>query len=258
MRNILIGADPELMVARPDGLIVPVCGMLGGDKTNPIIVPRGAVQEDNVNAEFNINPAENEQAFVTNLQEVMNTLESMLPPGVVLEVKSSHHYTKQALKQAGSQAMQFGCSPDYNCHSRTENTVPHAMQTLRTAGGHVHIGWGSPVEEDKWNVGVVCDYLLGLWSLSIDHDDERRNLYGKAGAVRVKDYGVEYRVLSNFWLKSEELMREVYRRATLAAQSVDKLPLIRSVINSDDVQRIINTNARGEAAYALRAVEEAL
>ncbi|MOA35237.1 hypothetical protein D3C78_1566850 [compost metagenome] len=55
------------------------------------------------------------------------------------------------------------------------------------------------------------DYYLGLGSLLYDPDVKRRTMYGAAGAFRPKPYGVEYRVLSNAWLKSEELMGWVYR-----------------------------------------------
>jgi hypothetical protein len=41
-------------------------------------------------------------------------------------------------------------------------------------------------------------------------------MYGAAGAFRPKPYGVEYRVLSNAWLQSEELMAWVYRTTTKA------------------------------------------
>ena len=50
----------------------------------------------------------------------------------------------------------------------------------------------------------------------LDDGAKRRELYGKAGAYRVKPYGVEYRVLSNFWLKSPALMQWVYDNTILA------------------------------------------
>ncbi len=66
------------------------------------------------------------------------------------------------------------------------------------------------------------DYFLGIPSLLLDKDEERRHLYGKAGAFRPKPYGVEYRVLSNFWLKSPELMRWVYNTTHLAISELMK------------------------------------
>lgn len=256
--NILIGSDPEVMVKNSSGIIVPVTGLLGGCKEHPVPVNNGAVQEDNVNAEFNINPASTEQEFTSNIQVVMEILSSMLPPDFTLEVKSSHRFPKQLLMAAGAPVMKFGCSPDYNALTKQENDIPPSRQTLRTAGGHVHIGWDKPVEKDKWDVGIMCDYTLGLWSLLHDDDNERRRMYGKAGAVRVKDYGVEYRVLSNFWLKSPQLMREVFRRAKLSAKCVGKLGALSSSVSPQDVQTIINSGDKAEAVKALKMAKGVL
>jgi hypothetical protein len=81
-------------------------------------------------------------------------------------------------------------------------------------------------------------------------------MYGKAGAVRAKSYGVEYRVLSNFWLKSEELMGEVYDRAVSAAKNLDKLPKVLDLCSSQHMQSIINNSDRGEALRTLIKIEK--
>jgi len=54
---------------------------------------------------------------------------------------------------------------------------------------------------------------LGIPSVHLDTDTLRKSLYGKAGAFRPTSYGLEYRVLSNFWLKSEELTKWAYNGA---------------------------------------------
>ena len=60
------------------------------------------------------------------------------------------------------------------------------------------------------------DWYLGAWSLKMDPDPTRRLLYGKAGACRYKPYGVEYRVLSNFWLTTKERRLQVWNRLNQA------------------------------------------
>ena len=77
------------------------------------------------------------------------------------------------------------------------------------------------------------DILLGLPSVILDADTERRAMYGAAGAHRIKPYGVEYRSLSNFWLGSEQLQEWAYEQSILAVSS-------EFTVDEDEVQRIIN------------------
>jgi hypothetical protein len=90
---------------------------------------------------------------------------------------------------------------------------------MRTASGHLHIGLEKDAditnEAHQLKYATLAKHLdlfLGLRSLEWDKDTKRRQLYGNPGAVRFKPYGVEYRVLSNAWLKREELVRFVYRQ----------------------------------------------
>jgi hypothetical protein len=94
---------------------------------------------------------------------------------------------------------------------------------MRTAAGHIHIGWTEDQDcYDKEHYTLAariarqCDYYLGVNSLLWDKDDTRRSLYGKAGAFRPKPYGVEYRVLSNRWLTSDDLIAWVFTAAKQA------------------------------------------
>ena len=64
-------------------------------------------------------------------------------------------------------------------------------------------------------------------------------MYGKAGACRVKPYGVEYRVLSNKWV-SDTRLRKWAHRATQAA--VEALVNGVCLYEEEDVQEIINTS----------------
>ena len=66
------------------------------------------------------------------------------------------------------------------------------------------------------------DLFLGLRSLEWDKDKTRRQLYGNPGAMRLKPYGVEYRVLSNMWLSKEALVRFVYRQTLRCIEDLKK------------------------------------
>lgn len=240
--TILIGSDPELFVFRGEEPFSAI-GLLGGSKERPREVPFGAVQEDNVLAEFNINPAQDEDEFVRNLLAVRTTLDLLLPEGLYTKVVSSVEYPLDVLETFGAKAMEFGCDPDFDPYTLTQNETPNVRTGLRTAGGHIHIGYDNPETDRSLDIVQTMDVLLGIPSVLMDGDTRRRAQYGKAGAYRLKPYGVEYRVLSNFWLGSEDLMRWAYRTAIKAAQAegvVDYEKETTLGLAWDEVRRIIN------------------
>ena len=242
MTKITIGADPELFV-QDNGKIIPVCGMIDGDKANPLAVKCGAIQEDNVLAEFNIDPVDNVTDFKVNLQTVMDELSAHLKCD--LAIKASHHFDQQTLMSYPS-AMILGCEPDFNAYTKGQNKKPNARTTLRTAGGHIHVGYENNNEEQSHNIVKNMDILLGLPSVLLDDDTERRAMYGAAGAHRIKPYGVEYRSLSNFWLGSERLQEWAYEQSVLAVGS-------KFSVDEDEVQRIINDS---DVAAASAMIQE--
>lgn len=55
----------------------------------------------------------------------------------------------------------------------------------------------------------LMDIIVGNTCVMLDTDPanaERRKIYGKAGDFRLTNYGLEYRTLSNFWLRDYKLM----------------------------------------------------
>lgn len=197
--------------------------MIDGDKKNPLKVDKGALQVDGMALEFNIDPAATEEEFVENVQAVMNTLQASIHD-YKLQIQSTAHFTKAYMAKQPNKAKELGCDPDYNCYTRAQNPRPDADGVLfRTAAGHVHVGWTAdenPLDADHFDACCMLtqqlDWFLGVPGLLIDKDFTRRKLYGKAGAFRPKPYGVEYRTLSNSWLKDARLMRWVYSNTRLA------------------------------------------
>ncbi|BDA97008.1 hypothetical protein [Pseudomonas phage vB_PaS-HSN4] len=254
----LIGADPEVLVGY-DRNPQSVIGFIGGAEEAPLAVAGGAVQEDNDLLEYNIDPASTKAEFVQRIAAVRLLGAQMLHPfGLeVIDNLSSHLYEEDVLRGFGDAAFVFGCEPDYNAWTRSRNRMPtDAPPTLRTAGGHIHIGFCHIVRVTKANTREVmqmCDYLLGLASVLIDGDTDRKLLYGKAGACRYKPYGVEYRTLSNFWICSDELTEWVYDSAVRAYTCKHGLDDAKSTVAGDEVQRIINEN---DAVAALAALEK--
>lgn len=202
--TILVGCDPEVFL-KEEGSIISSIGRIGHGKDDPMQVEDGALLEDNVLAEINITPARNSDQFITRINKVLTQLMGVTHSDI--EIKSSHSFTKEYLMSLPEAAMEFGCDIDFNAYTGKANPKPSPWTTLRTAGGHVHVG---AEDIDLHKLTKTMDLYLGIPSVLLDNDTDRREMYGCAGSYRPKDYGIEYRVLSNFWLKSDELMQWVY------------------------------------------------
>lgn len=217
--QILVGADPEMFM-RKDGKFISAHGAVKGDKKNPLKVDKGAVQVDGMALEFNIDPAASEEEFVGSCTHVMSILQSMVPDFELVAVPVAEFGAEYIAAQP-AEATELGCDPDFNAYNGgAANERPNGAADFRTGAGHVHIGWTKDASIEEPGHREAClmlarqmDYYLGIGSVLYDDDKKRRELYGAPGAYRVKPYGMEYRVLSNAWLKSPKLMAWVYRNA---------------------------------------------
>ncbi|HJS83041.1 MAG TPA: hypothetical protein VJ742_09440, partial [Nitrososphaera sp.] len=68
------GADPELMLVNPKGELVSAIGKVPGTKKRPHKVVNGAIQHDNVMAEFNVAPANTSAELITHMAAVLGQL----------------------------------------------------------------------------------------------------------------------------------------------------------------------------------------
>lgn len=263
MQGFQFGADPELFILDENGKPVTAEGIIPGDKENPHKVKKGAVQVDGMAAEFNIDPVTNFQDFNSNVADVLKTLEGYLPAGHTLSIVPAVVFSQEAFDKAPDKAKELGCNPDFNAWTGDINPPPSDPDNpfLRTASGHIHFGWTDDADCGDATHIMNCqdlvkqlDWFLGAWSVRMDPDPTRRRLYGKAGAYRPKSYGVEYRVLSNFWIGSRDSRLQVWNRMQLAIHEMrsrfapDKLG---PVANDQIVQYINETvpSALIENAY---------
>lgn len=251
INNVLVGTDPEVFITR-DGAPYPICGLLGGTKEEPLTILDGtfAVQEDNVMAEFCVPPTNNSTAMYENIQKALAYIQKRLPEFNIL-IAPSAHFTPTLLME-NPKALEFGCDPDYNVWNMRTNhvNVEEADPTLRTCGGHVHIGYDSPNLNTNLAIIKAMDLFLGVPSIVLDNDPERRILYGKAGAFRVKPYGVEYRVLSNFWIAEQYLVDWLFQSVKLAIDFVNQEKTITEE-TAGLVIRCINTSDLDLANYLI-------
>ena len=246
-----IGADPEIFLVDVRGKFISAVGKFGGTKEAPI--PLGNfyglhVQEDNVAVEFNTLPVQSAQAFQGSIQYALQILtEKATKLELKLAIVPSAEFPDEELQTP--QAKTFGCDPDFNVWTLKTNPRPKTTnKNLRSAGGHIHIGY----IKDRIGLGRACDLFLGIPSLLFDPDKNRRLLYGKAGCIRQKTYGIEYRTLSNFWLKSKELTNMVWNQTMQAIKFIED----GKTIPNDDCHKIIKAINNSDASVVPELTEK--
>lgn len=215
--EILIGTDPEVFIRNKETKeVVSAIGYIPGTKDEPhkISEEGHAVQTDNIMAEFCVPAASNPLKLSEDISICIKAINNMLPDNLETVIQASAKVSEDYLNN--EQARLFGCDPDFNTYTLNQNLPPSADTNLRTAGGHIHIGYDNPEFEVNMKIVQAMDLFLGVPSIILDIDTERRKIYGKAGAFREKKYGVEYRVLSNFWIKTEESIIWAFEQAQRA------------------------------------------
>lgn len=219
MSKLTLGADPELFMVDATNAFVSAVGKIGGTKRHPQPLPIGdgfAVQEDNVAVEYNIPASNSKESFNNNIARAMSYLSDRVSQmGLQFVNESAVSFPMSEL--CTIEAMTFGCDPDFNAWDNGKvNPKPRADDpTLRSCGGHVHVGYTFNSRRDVINFIKHMD-MATIGSVLMDKGEKRRQLYGKPGAFRFKPYGCEYRSLSNFWVFSPALTDWVWDATEMA------------------------------------------
>lgn len=257
MSTILLGCDPEVFV-KQNGIFKSAYNLIKGDKKNPQKVDKGAVQVDGMALEFNIDPAASEDEFCINVQHVLAHMTKMVPDYEVVATPVAH-FDLDYIRAQPKEAKELGCDPDFNAWAEgLAFPKPDGERPMRTASGHIHVGFteGEDIEDYGhlqrcWMIVKNLDFYLGLASLEYDTEILRREMYGKAGCYRPKSYGVEYRTLSNAWLKSESLIRWAFRAAHKGVEETMNGNFLFE--RHGDIQHIINTSDVKAARKIIKA-----
>jgi hypothetical protein len=228
MPEILIGTDPELFVTDEHDRFISAHDLIPGSKEFPHPVPRGAIQVDGVAAEFNIDPVSKVDQFTKNIRSVMNSMEEYIKekhPSYNLHIAPTAHFERAYFDLLPEETKKLGCTPDFDCYTGEENMPPETTESFRTGAGHIHIGWTRDASlGDEKHFKNCCDLVKELdatlfpASLLWDNDNKRRELYGKMGSFRPKPYGLEYRPLSNAYLKEKSTQEFVFNTSMYVAQ----------------------------------------
>lgn len=135
IRNITIGADPELFIINEKtGKVVSSIGLIPGEKGNPWVsedMPKGfGIEIDNILAEFNIPPVTSCESFVNALnymKDYINAYVKKVNPNYGIKCSAYEVVDEDQLQSEEARA--FGCSPDYNCYTEEQNPKPDGALT---------------------------------------------------------------------------------------------------------------------------------
>ena len=282
-QQVSLGADPEFFFSKGGTVVgsekvLPEQGLMGR------FVRDGVQAELNPNASTCRALLGNEihQCFYRLYRDIISN-----SPDLNIEVTSCVKISQEELDSLSEKSKVFGCAPSNNVYNAegdktSKITVNPKKYLRRSAGGHIHLGniyktyldpkHGSLYNRDcnftsVYNIGFrteraftenletmvkMMDIIVGNTCVMIDRDPnnkERRQVYGKAGEHRKKDYGFEYRTLSNFWLRSYQLMSFVMGLSRMAVllveQSVENNDYAKAIfdaVDMDDVVKAINEN----------------
>ena len=237
-----IGSDPETFLVDASGKPISAIGYIMADKWSPLQIPDMpagyTLQEDNVSLEYGIPPASTSEELVRSINAVMTKSLEYLP-NLSFSKLSCIIFPEDQMQHPAAHI--FGCEPDYDAWTNKTNQKPQPPHPfMRSAGGHIHI----ETTKDAADVVRNCDLFLGVASVLMDSGEDRKQLYGKAGAHRVKSYGVEYRTLSNFWIFEDRLIDWVFRNTTRAEATAGTWDVS---VYADSILEAINNNNKSVA-----------
>jgi len=219
--KLRLGADPELFLCDAAGDYISAHDLLPGTKANPHWVEKGAIQVDGVAAEFNIEPAGTKKQFKENIKAVLKQMSILTGPNVYLAFDPVASFPPKYFNDLPEETKVLGCMPDWNAYTKRMNSPPERLtdsagNLMHTAAGHVHISWCKDVNpvsathlNNCYKLAKQLDYIHLPGTLKFAQGDclqgelERREMYA-AGSFRPKPYGMEYRSISNQWVKYEE------------------------------------------------------
>ena len=211
LTSVSLGADPEAFLMR-DGVIV------GSEKVIPPSLGIGdVVVRDGVQIELHPQARSYPSGVTGGIGQIFKQLQVLLDktPEIQVCFKPVIEVSETELESLSDESRLLGCKPSQNIYGFRTPDVDGKIIRTRSAAGHVHLGLeGTSIYEPEAGIDFrtrlvpAFDIVLGNTCVMIDTDPSqrvRRKLYGRPGEYRLPQYGLEYRTLSNFWLRSPAL-----------------------------------------------------
>lgn len=230
----------------------PICviGKLNGTKISPHPIGEDCFyQVDCTAAEMNIPPVTSLEDWNYYIDYCINkTNDALGLSGLKLQIASSMHYSPKELEHPD--ACRFGCDPSYDAYTgKVYETHVRNAGNMRSFGFHQHVGFYIQ-DGERFNIKEVrrfiqlCDIYLGLPSLVLDEDTERRKIYGRGGDYRIKRKGesgklliIEYRTLGSNMLYHRDFVFNQLNKVVEAYNNGEQGdPMIKEIINSNEKQ----------------------
>lgn len=254
--SVTYGADPELFLERGGQIIgsekvIPKQGLFVPGNYKPVVI------RDGVQVELNPKASSSIPALGYEVSNSIGLLGNHLKGSdVSISFRSFVEVSRTELDSLSPKSRLLGCTPSKNIFGKRPIKVNPKTYRKRSTGGHQHFGlrdFPNLYENRTDLIAPFAIFVAGL-SVLIDRDPyaaERRENYGRAGEFRTPKYGIEYRTLSNFWLRNYSLMSFVFGMAGVAismiqhdlsgAENIEQ-ELIETV-DIDNVIRAIETNS---------------
>jgi len=275
IKTIVFGCDPEFFFEKKGKIIgsekvIDINKGLtfntnGSDSSFKKFQEKSRFIVDGVQAELNPRPDTCRARLGNEISQCFRELYKKIQEDKELSINFSPliKISKEELDSLDDKSKRFGCSPSKNKDIKHQNAVQLVdplKYKYRSAGGHIHIGiddnyGGNDVKyimNEPDRLVQILDILVGNTCVLIDRDPgnaERRKVYGRAGEYRTPSYGLEYRTLSNFWLKSYPLMSLVMNLTRFAVSIMtnsipgrDYESELLSLINPKEITDAINNN----------------
>lgn len=283
--NVVIGCDPEFFFSSNGHVvgsekILPEQGLQydpkkdysgpdGAHTTPPNTESRFII--DGVQAELNPRPNTCRANLGNEIGACFRKLYKQLKENgrnVGVDFKPLVDISQEELDSLSEKSKVFGCAPSTNAYKSDDEAkikVDPKKYLKRSAGGHIHLGhnagyWGGGTTDEMMKKALsdpattipMLDLIVANTCVLIDRDPgniERRKNYGRVGEYRLKDYGLEYRTLSNFWLRSYPLMSLVTGLCRMACHIVsqskegnDYVKALRDAVPQEDVYKAVQEN----------------
>ena len=255
--SITFGTDIEYILSDEHGTYRAAIPFIEGSKAEPQLLRGGNAQKDNVAFEVAIDYSAHPNDVICNMGKVLHGAYTMIPEGWELNAIPSALFPDEEL--IDPIAKEFGCDPDFDAKTGHTNVmdVSGVHPNFRSFGLHVHTGRrGIRVDKThelaRYHV-IASDFVLGLFSTIVDNSKaalERRKLYGKPSAYRMKPYGVEYRTLSNFWSKSPILMELLINLNDYTSYMAAPTIIAHKIFSNYDIYNLAQIIKDGDKAAA--------